>query len=129
MSIWKSATTISLGVIGPNGGGKTTLVKAILGTVPHTGEICLAPELFRGKERLIGYMPQLSDFDREFPISVLEVVLSGLQGRRGFRSPYTREDREKAMALLASSGLPKRPASRSERCRAARCSGRCWPGP
>ena len=80
-----------LGVIGPNGGGKTTLVKAILGTVPHTGEICLAPELFRGKERLIGYMPQLSDFDREFPISVLEVVLSGLQGRRGFRSPYTRE--------------------------------------
>lgn len=84
-----------LGVIGPNGGGKTTLVKAILGTVPHTGEICLAPELFRGKERLIGYMPQLSDFDREFPISVLEVVLSGLQGRRGFRSPYTREDREK----------------------------------
>ena len=94
-----------LGVIGPNGGGKTTLVKAILGTVPHTGEICLAPELFRGKERLIGYMPQLSDFDREFPISVLEVVLSGLQGRRGFRSPYTREDREKAMALLASSGI------------------------
>ena len=54
----------------------------------------MAPELFRGKERLIGYMPQLSDFDREFPISVLEVVLSGLQGRRGFRSPYTREDRE-----------------------------------
>ena len=94
-----------LGVIGPNGGGKTTLVKVILGTVPHTGEICLAPELFRGKERLIGYMPQLSDFDREFPISVLEVVLSGLQGCRGFRSPYTREDREKAMALLASSGI------------------------
>ena len=66
-----------LGVIGPNGGGKTTLVKAILGTVPHTGEICLAPELFRGKERLIGYMPQLSDFDREFPISVLSVWKSG----------------------------------------------------
>ncbi|WP_462354563.1 metal ABC transporter ATP-binding protein [Alistipes timonensis] len=94
-----------LGVIGPNGGGKTTLVKAILGTVPHTGEIRLAPELFRDKERLIGYMPQLSDFDRTFPISVLEVVLSGLQGRRGFRSPYTREDREKAMELLVSSGI------------------------
>lgn len=117
-----------LGVIGPNGGGKTTLVKAILGTVPHTGEICLAPELFRGKERLIGYMPQLSDFDREFPISVLEVVLSGLQGRRGFRSPYTREDREKAMALLASSGIAETARQRSERCRAARCSGCCWPG-
>ena len=94
-----------LGVIGPNGGGKTTLVKAILGAVPYTGEIRLAPELFRGKERLIGYMPQLSDFDRTFPISVLEVVLSGLQGRRGFRAPYTREDREKAMELLVSSGI------------------------
>ena len=71
-----------LGIIGPNGGGKTTLVKAILGTVPHTGEVVLAPELFRGKERLIGYMPQISNFDRTFPISVLEVVLSGLQGHR-----------------------------------------------
>ena len=80
-------------------------MKAILGTVPHTGEICLAPELFRGKERLIGYMPQLSDFDREFPISVLEVVLSGLQGRRGFSSRYTKEDRARAMELLAASGI------------------------
>lgn len=85
-----------LGIIGPNGGGKTTLVKAILGTVPHTGEVVLAPELFRGKERLIGYMPQISNFDRTFPISVLEVVLSGLQGHRGFVSRYTKEDRAKA---------------------------------
>ena len=45
-------------ITGPNGGGKTTLVKAILGTVPHTGEVRLAPELFRDKERLIGYMPR-----------------------------------------------------------------------
>ena len=82
-----------LGVIGPNGGGKTTLVKAILGTVPHTGEVRLAPELFRDKERLIGYMPQLSDFDRTFPISVLEVVLSGLQGHKGIFSRYTKADR------------------------------------
>ena len=94
-----------LGVIGPNGGGKTTLVKAILGTVPHTGELTLAPKLFRGKERLIGYMPQISDFDRAFPISVLEVVLSGLQGRRGFSSRYTKEDRARAMELLAASGI------------------------
>ena len=49
-----------LGIIGPNGGGKTTLVKAILGTVPYTGEVRLAPELFRGHERLIGYMPGLA---------------------------------------------------------------------
>lgn len=94
-----------LGVIGPNGGGKTTLVKAILGTVPYTGEIVLSPELFRGEERLIGYMPQLSEFDRAFPISILEIVLSGLQGRRGFRSRYTKADRNKALGLLEASGI------------------------
>lgn len=94
-----------LGVIGPNGGGKTTLVRAILGTVPYTGEIRMAPELFHGKERLIGYMPQLSEFDRAFPISLLEVVLSGLQGRRGFFARYTRSDRERAMELLADAGI------------------------
>ncbi|MDE6046411.1 MAG: ABC transporter ATP-binding protein [Alistipes sp.] len=94
-----------LGVIGPNGGGKTTLVKAILGTVPHTGRIDYAPELFRGKERLIGYMPQQSDFDRQFPISVQEVVLSGLQGRRGFRTRYTAADRRQALDLLDMAGI------------------------
>ncbi len=101
-----------LGVIGPNGGGKTTLVKAILGAVPYTGKIDYAPELFDGSERLIGYMPQITEFDRAFPISVEEVVLSGLQGRRGFRHRYTQSDREKALELLAKTGieaLSKRP--------------------
>lgn len=94
-----------LGVIGPNGGGKTTLVKAILGMVPHTGTIRFAPELYRHGERLIGYMPQLTAFDRAFPISLLEVVLSGLQGARGFRSHYTADDRRKALALLDEAGI------------------------
>lgn len=94
-----------LGVIGPNGGGKTTLVKTILGTVPHTGTVRIAPELYRGKERLIGYMPQLSGFDRNFPITILEVVLSGLQGHRGFRPYYFRKARNKAMELLEMSGI------------------------
>lgn len=94
-----------LGIIGPNGGGKTTLVKAILGTVPYTGSITLAAGLFLGKERLIGYMPQISDFDRAFPISVLETVLSGLQGHRGFLARYTKADREKALSLLTTAGI------------------------
>lgn len=94
-----------LGVIGPNGGGKTTLVKAILGTVPHTGTITLAPELYRGGERLIGYMPQLSAFDRTFPISLLEVVLSGLQGRRSLLTHYTKADKAKALELLEMAGV------------------------
>lgn len=94
-----------LGVIGPNGGGKTTLVKAILGAVPYVGRIDYAPELFDRGERLIGYMPQITEFDRDFPISVEEVVLSGLQGRRGFRHRYTKEDRTKARKLLHDTGL------------------------
>lgn len=94
-----------LGVIGPNGGGKTTLVKAILGAVPYAGGIDYAPELFDRGERLIGYMPQITEFDRDFPISVEEVVLSGLQGRRGFRHRYTKEDRAKARKLLRNTGL------------------------
>lgn len=94
-----------LGVIGPNGGGKTTLVKAILGSVPYTGEIHFAEELFAGKERLIGYMPQLSLFDRAFPISVKEVVLSGLQGTGKTERRYTRNDRKQAAELLEEMGL------------------------
>lgn len=99
------ADTDFLGIIGPNGGGKTTLVKAILGMIPHSGTIEYAPELHRGKERLIGYMPQISAFDRNFPISIYETVLSGLQGSKGFWARYTREDRAKVMELLDSAGI------------------------
>lgn len=95
-----------LGVIGPNGGGKTSLIKAILGMAPYTGEIRFAPELYRGKERLIGYMPQITNFDRAFPISISEVVRSGLQGRQsGFIARITRSDRKKVQDLLEVAGI------------------------
>ncbi|MDE5963350.1 MAG: ABC transporter ATP-binding protein [Alistipes sp.] len=94
-----------LGVIGPNGGGKTSLVKAILGAVPYTGNIDFAPELFRGKERLIGYMPQIMNFDRAFPISIAEVVRSGLQGQNGFGAHFARSDRQKVQELLEAAGI------------------------
>lgn len=93
------------GVIGPNGGGKTSLVRAILGAVPYTGKIEFAPELFRGKERLIGYMPQIMNFDRAFPVSIAEVVRSGLQGRRGITARFTRSDRKKIDELLDMAGI------------------------
>lgn len=94
-----------LGIIGPNGGGKTTLVKAILGTVPYSGTIEYSPALLRGRERLIGYMPQQTAFDRSFPISVEEVVLSGLQARKGFFWSYTRGDRTDVGRLLREAGI------------------------
>ncbi|MBQ5679614.1 MAG: ABC transporter ATP-binding protein [Rikenellaceae bacterium] len=94
-----------LGVIGPNGGGKTTLVKAILGAVPHTGTIEFSPALYDGMRRLIGYMPQQSNFDRAFPISVRETVVSGLQALRRMSGRYSREDYAAADRLLEQTGL------------------------
>ena len=94
-----------LGVIGPNGGGKTTLVKAILSTVPHSGEVSYSPTLFEKGHRLIGYLPQLSEFDKSFPISVIEVVMSGLQAEKGALKRYTAADRKQAMELLKMAGI------------------------
>lgn len=95
-----------LGIIGPNGGGKTTLVKAILGSIPHSGEIRFAPELSERTGRpLIGYLPQQPVFDRSFPISVTEVVLSGLQAVKGFSRRYTAADRDRAAELLEMTGI------------------------
>lgn len=101
-----------LGVIGPNGGGKTSLVKAILGAVPHSGTIEIDESLRRGNHFKIGYMPQVSQFDMRFPISIEEVVLSGLQTEKGFFGRYRCEDRRKATQLLDHMGiahLAKRP--------------------
>ncbi|MBO5874822.1 MAG: ABC transporter ATP-binding protein [Rikenellaceae bacterium] len=94
-----------LGVIGPNGGGKTTLVKAILGAVPHSGEVHYSPTLSERGHRLIGYLPQISEFDKSFPISVVEVVMSGLQAEKGLFKRYTAADLKRAMELLEIAGI------------------------
>ena len=75
-----------LGIIGPNGGGKTTLLKAILGLIePTAGMIKIYGETGQAARRRIGYVPQFSKFDRKFPISVQDVVL---MGRISGRSPW-----------------------------------------
>ncbi|MGB4536613.1 MAG: ATP-binding cassette domain-containing protein, partial [Tenuifilaceae bacterium] len=81
-----------VGVIGPNGGGKTTLLKLILGEIkPKRGTI----EYFKREpnEVLFGYLPQVIGIDKKFPISVMEVVLSGLLGRKGIMGRYTGHDK------------------------------------
>lgn len=94
-----------IGIIGPNGGGKTSLIKAIMGAIEYQGEIKFADTLRNGKRYKIGYMPQVSQFDMRFPISIEEVVLSGLQTERGFFGRYTPIDRVKANELLERMGI------------------------
>ena len=101
-----------IGIIGPNGGGKSSLVKAIMGEVKYRGEIVIDDMLRRGNHFKIGYMPQVSQFDMRFPISIEEVVLSGLQTEKGFFGRYTTKDRERVAELLKKMGieeLAKRP--------------------
>jgi zinc transport system ATP-binding protein len=94
-----------IGIIGPNGGGKTTLIKSIIGAVSYSGEVILSPTLFKDGKRLIGYLPQQTTFDKQFPISVIEVVLSGLQSQKGFSTRYSHKDKDKALQLLDSMGI------------------------
>jgi zinc transport system ATP-binding protein len=85
-----------LAVIGPNGGGKTTLIKVILGLLrPWSGEV--VRRVGRGR---LGYVPQFSTFDRNFPLRVSDVILMGKLGHRGLLQRYTREDRLDVIRLL-----------------------------
>lgn len=90
-----------LGIIGPNGGGKTTLLKVILGLIkPIRGEVKvfgLPPQQGR---RYLGYVPQYGTFDRDFPIKVLEVVLMGRLGKGGSLRGFSDEDRLRALKAL-----------------------------
>ena len=96
-----------LGIIGPNGGGKSTLLKSLLGLVPNiSGEIEIFGEKIEKARGLIGYVPQSGDFDRRFPISVREVVLTGCL-RKGL-SPFHRfSEKDKLLVdgLLERVGL------------------------
>lgn len=94
-----------IGVIGPNGGGKTTLVKAILKAVPHSGEVIYSETIESEGFRRIGYLPQIADIDKAFPISVRQVVLSGLQAKKKLFGRYTARDREHAEHLLDTCGI------------------------
>ncbi len=87
-------------IVGPNGGGKTTLLKLILGLIkPDSGEIKVlgnTPE----KSRLhIGYMPQYTHFDMQFPVTVLDIVLMGRLGH-SLGGRYTKQDISAAMSSL-----------------------------
>ncbi len=96
-----------LGIIGPNGGGKSTLLKAVLGLIPFSrGDITLFGEKPLPGRRYTGYVPQQSEFDRQFPINVEEVVLTGcLQGRFVPFHRYSATDKSYVAELLDEVGI------------------------
>ena len=78
-------------IVGENGSGKTTLMKTLLGlTKPLSGSIAFGGGV---TARKIGYLPQQTDVQRDFPASVREIVLSGCLGRDGFRPFYNKADK------------------------------------
>jgi len=90
-----------LGIVGPNGGGKTTLLKVILGLLePDRGEIrVLDKQPKRARDR-VSYVPQHTDFDSQFPINVWNVVLMGRVGKLGLRPFFSEEDEKIAHDAL-----------------------------
>jgi zinc transport system ATP-binding protein len=93
-----------IGVIGPNGGGKTTLLKVILGLLkPVKGKMVFNEELLNGNS--IGYLPQMSTGDINYPVTVRDIILSGLMIRKSIFSGMTAADKIKAGKVIDELGL------------------------
>lgn len=90
-----------LGIIGPNGGGKSTLLKLILGLLePQRGTVTVLGASPREASRALGYVPQFATFPRDFPISVEGTVLMGRLGRTARWGRFRKHDREVAIRAL-----------------------------
>lgn len=91
-------------IVGPNGSGKSTLVKGILGLIkPIKGKV-----KYNGlKQNFIGYMPQETKVDANFPASVFEIVLSGTLNSEKYKMFYTKSQKETAMNNMKLLGIEK----------------------
>ncbi|MDY6880913.1 MAG: metal ABC transporter ATP-binding protein [Desulfatiglans sp.] len=89
-------------IIGPNGGGKTTLVKLILGIItPWSGSINFS----KGVSTRLGYVPQFSSFNKSFPITLFDMVSMGCISPKSFFKRYKKEDIAKTEGILEKVGL------------------------
>jgi len=85
-------------IVGENGSGKSTLMQVILGLkVPMGGDISFSDGLLRNE---VGYLPQQTPIQRDFPASVEEIVMSGFIGRIKCRVRYTKEEKKKAAEIM-----------------------------
>jgi len=90
-----------IGIVGPNGGGKTTLFKLIMGLLkPTTGTVQVLGNSPESSRKLIGYVPQFSTFNRDFPISVKNMVLMGRLGNTRVVGGFTKQDKNIALQVL-----------------------------
>jgi len=95
-----------LAIFGPNGGGKTTLLKVLLGFIkPDRGRVEIFGKPPSAARRHIGYVPQILRFDRQFPISVLEIVLMGCLAETTRWGVFPRGYKKRAQEALALVGM------------------------
>ncbi|MBR0451783.1 MAG: metal ABC transporter ATP-binding protein [Oscillospiraceae bacterium] len=90
-------------IVGENGSGKSTIIRTILKLQdPISGEVVYGDGLTANE---IGYLPQQTVVQKDFPASIREVVMSGLQGRKGIKAFYTKQDREEADRNMEKMGI------------------------
>lgn len=95
-----------IGLIGPNGGGKTTLLYLLMGFLkPQMGSLTLFDKSPKKARTLLGWVPQNFLYDRHFPITVTEVVLMGRLSRHPWYGHYDKSDRREALEALERMGI------------------------
>lgn len=95
-----------IAIVGPNGSGKTTLIKAILDLVPRAaGQVLIFGEPYRQQRHRVGYVPQRTSVDWDFPVSALDVVTMGMYRKIGWLRPVSRQHRDAAKQALDRIGM------------------------
>ena len=93
-------------IVGPNGAGKSTLIKTVLGLIkPAAGHIYIHGQPYNKQRRKVGYVPQRSSVDWDFPTTVLDVVMMGLYGNLGWFNRPGKAARERALQALTQVGM------------------------